>query len=111
MHNLLFTLKPFNQHNREEPGRYAPIHSCTYLVELFPPPSHRHHHHHHHEKEEGGAGGEGMGEEEEAAILRNQRWVDDRLHELGESRCVVGWDDWGGRAVRIDYISPPLYST
>jgi hypothetical protein len=64
----------------------VPIHSCKYLVELFPPPPHPPHEHQ--KPQEGGTGEKGRAEEEEAAILRNQRWVDDRLHELGEARCV-----------------------
>lgn len=102
----LSSTQPFNQHNREEPSRYVPIHSCKYLVELFPPP-----HAPPPAAREGKGEGEGGGgaEEEEAAILRNQRWVDDRLHELGEARCV--WFSFGGCWVRHDILDSMITTT
>ncbi|TFJ88399.1 hypothetical protein NSK_000748 [Nannochloropsis salina CCMP1776] len=91
-------LQGFNAHNLEEKARYVPIHSCRYLVELFPPAPGG-------VRDQGvsgpstGAAGEGDSKEraraqeeatsEDERIVHDVEWIDRRLRELGEARPVA----------------------
>ncbi len=95
-------LQPFNQHNREEPSRYVPIHSCRYLVKVFPPPQAKEQKTHDQQKEtsnnkrkkkkkekSGGTDPPPHEETEDEEIVHNIQWLDSHLRHLGESRPVA----------------------